>query len=528
MASRRASSARRKLIIRKLRGRGILQIMSISLIPTKTVIPKRLPDVVYRSRLVEYLHENLARKLILIAAPAGYGKTTLLVDFVSDTDLPVCWLTLDANDRDISTFITYLVTTIRQKFPQFGRRTQPLIEHGIPSAHAAASALVADLTDDVPDYFVLVLDDWHLVADEPVVTDLVDDLLRYLPENAHLMVAGRTLLRGPLVRLAAQGEVAGLGPRDLRFTPEEVRDVLAAKYRLTITLEQATRVTDEAEGWIAAILLSPQSSWQSALVRLSQAYSGASTLFDYLASEVFDRLPIELCRFIFESAVPRQFTEQTCDQLRGTTDAREWIDQVEARNLFLTRLEAGDETWYRYHHLFRDFALARFRREDRSGYELLHLRAAEGSAAQQQLDEAIEHFLEARAMSRAAHVMDSGARRLFIGGQTQTLARWLEQLPSEYRADAPELLLCCAQAWGDGGQLDKALLLLHTAHAAFAARGDEDGQLREALVEGWAYYAAGRIPEALQAGQASLPRSETTKLAETNWQASALRLMGTC
>ncbi|NTU65199.1 MAG: hypothetical protein HGB05_17815, partial [Chloroflexi bacterium] len=284
--------------------------MAVSVIPTKIIIPKRAPGVIARTRLLDYLHENLGRKLMLVTAPAGYGKTTLLVDFAGDVDLPVCWYTLDEGDRDPALFLSYLVAAFRQKFPQFGERSHPLVEHGSPSAHAAAAALVADMVAAIPDYFVLVLDDWHLVSEEAPIIELIDQLLRYLPEHAHVIVAGRTLLRGPLVRLAAQDAVAGLGAGDLRFSADEVREVLAAKYRLQISPEQAAQLAEESEGWITAIVLTSQNVWHNFLAGLVRARDSAGTVFEYLAGEVFDRLSAELRQFLYDSAILRQFTAE--------------------------------------------------------------------------------------------------------------------------------------------------------------------------------------------------------------------------
>jgi len=221
--------------------------MPVSIIPTKLIIPQRAPGVIHRMRLIDYVHESLGRKLLLVTAPAGYGKTTLLVDFANDSELPVCWYTLDESDRDPGTFQSYLIAALCQKFPQFGKRSQPLAEHGPAAAHAMAAALVADRVEAIPDYFVLVLDDWHLVSDEAPIIELLDQLLRYLPEHAHIIAAGRPLLRGPLVRLAAQGAVAGLGSSDLRFTADEVREVLAAKYRLRSRQRTTPQI---APGWM--------------------------------------------------------------------------------------------------------------------------------------------------------------------------------------------------------------------------------------------------------------------------------------
>ena len=500
--------------------------MTVSIIPTKIIIPRRASGVIQRTRLIDYLHENLGRKLMLVTAPAGYGKTTLLVDFANDVNLPVCWYTLDESDRDPTTFLTYLTAAFRQIYPQFGERTQPLIEHGVPSAHAAAAALVADMVEAIPDYFVLVLDDWHLVSDEVPIIELIDQLLRYLPEHAHMIVAGRTLLRGPLVRLAAKGAVAGLGASDLRFTAEEVREVLAAKYQLHITPEQAVQLAEESEGWITAIVLTSQSMWQNFLAGLVRARDSAGTVFEYLAGEVFDHLPPALREFLCDSAILRQFTVVVCDEVRQRQDAHAWIEQVELRNLFLTRVEAEDVTWFRYHHLFRDFLMARFKRDAFQRYMVLQLRAGEWFANHQQPEEAVEHYYQAHDMKQAARLMNSSARDLFVAGRMQTLAHWATLLPKTLRGDAPELILYQAQTFGDRGRLPEALVLLSDVQRAFVAQQNLLGQARVKLVEGWAYQVAAQLPDALRAGQTACQLLETIAPDGQTFNAQALRLMG--
>jgi ATP/maltotriose-dependent transcriptional regulator MalT len=500
--------------------------MPTSIIHTKVVIPKRALDVVQRTRLLDYLHENLGRKLMLVTAPAGYGKTTLLVDFANDVDLPVCWYTLDEGDRDSATFLASLIAALQQKFPQFGERSQPLAEHGIPSAHAAAAALVADMVAAIPDYFVLVLDDWHLVSEEAPIIELIDQLLRYLPEHAHVIVAGRTLLRGPLVRLAAQGAVAGLGASDLRFTADEVREVLAAKYKLQITSEQAAQLAEESEGWITAIVLTSQNVWQNFLAGLVRARDSASTVFEYLAGEVFVRLPYELRDFLYDSAILRQFTVELCDEIRQRQDAQSWIDQVEIRNLFLTRIDVQGVTWFRYHHLFRDFLLAHFKRDDPDRYVLIQQRAGDWFEAQRQPEEAVDHFWQANALEQAAHVMNESARALFVAGRIQTLARWANLLPPALRREAPELILYQAQTLGDRGQLRDALSLLQEVRQAFAARQNEIGQARAVIMEGWAYQVAGQLPDALRAGRDAIQSLERAGSPGQVFYAQAMRLVG--
>lgn len=500
--------------------------MPIDVIPTKITLPKRQGGVLRRPRLIDYLHENLERKLILVAAPAGYGKTTLLIDFATDVDLAVCWFTLDEADRDPGVFLAHLVASLQQRFPNYGRRSEVLLEHGPGSMHAAAAALVADMVSDIDEYFILILDDWQLVSDEAAIRELLDHLLRYLPEHAHLIVAGRTILRGPLVRLAALGEVAGIGADDLRFSAEEVREVLSARYQLAVSSEQAARLAEEAEGWITAILLTSQGPWQAALANLAQLRDSADALYEYLAGEVFDRLEGDLRRFLLAAAVPAQFTAALCDQLRQAADSQAFIDQVEARNLFITRVEVAGTRWYRFHHLFRKFLLARLRGIDSHLFADWHLRAALIFESQGQAEEAVDYFLAGGAPDRAARLMDALARGLHITGRRQTLRRWLESLPAELHGDAPRLVLYEGQALAEQGQLAEASRWLQAAEAAFLARDDLAGQLRAVLLRGWGALAQGNLAQAQQIGEYVQDRIETGRLDEPALLADALRLVG--
>ncbi|HEY4688207.1 MAG TPA: tetratricopeptide repeat protein [Anaerolineae bacterium] len=500
--------------------------MPINLIPTKVIIPKRMPGAVRRSHLLDFLYENLERKLLLITAPPGYGKTTLLIDFATEVDLPVCWFTLDEGDRDLNTFVSHLVASIRQQFPKFGERTMSLSESGTLAARAAASALVNDMIDDVPEYFVLILDDWHLIGEETTIRELLDQLLHYLPEHVHLVIAGRTLPRGSLIRLTAEGAVAGIGPNNLRFTPAEVRALLASKYGIEVTENQATHLVEESEGWITGILLTSQAIWGGLLAGLMHTAGAPGALYDYLAGEVFDRLSPPLRRFLLESAVPKQFTAALCDELRGVAGSEAWIDQVEARSLFLTRVVADGETWFRYHHLFREFLLARFKRDDPAGLARLHLRCGELLEVRQQIEEVVEHYLDAGAPARAARVMDEMASGLFIAGRLQTLLRWAELLPADLHTDAPELLLFQGQALIDRGQPAQALSVLDEAEAGFRMRDDVVGQVRATLPHGWAQYARGRLRDALSIGQSVLNRLAELNVDDPLLRAQALRLVG--
>lgn len=202
------------------------------LIHTKIKTPRRRQNLLHRERLVDFLHDNIHNKLILIAAGAGYGKTSLLIDYAHDTDLPVCWYSLDANDAHPLTFLEYLVASIRSRFPNFGEPIlQALREHTGPveAVEPFVRLLIHEIEEQVQQYFVIILDDYHEVIENESVNALIDGLLRYLPEHCHIVLASRGIPRRlTLTRLAARQEVVGLGVEHLRFTPDEIQTLLGS------------------------------------------------------------------------------------------------------------------------------------------------------------------------------------------------------------------------------------------------------------------------------------------------------------
>ena len=216
---------------------------------TKILLPRKQPGLLHRQRLVDFIHEHIDRKLILVSASAGYGKTSLLVDFAHDADLPVCWYSVDEADRDPRVFLEYLMASICQQFPDFGRRTEPALTT-MAEANGQLKTLVSALVNDIhdiPDYFALIIDDYHFVDESQEVNTLVDELLRYLPENCHLIISSRTLPNLTFSRLIARQESVGLSTSELRFTASEIQTLLKKAHNLDISDRQAQELARESE-----------------------------------------------------------------------------------------------------------------------------------------------------------------------------------------------------------------------------------------------------------------------------------------
>ncbi|MFQ5858766.1 MAG: hypothetical protein ACE5LU_24460, partial [Anaerolineae bacterium] len=259
------------------------------LIATKILRPRRRDDLLHRRRLVDIIHNHIDRKLIILSAPAGYGKTSLLIDYAHDTELPVCWYTLDERDSDPRVFLEYLVASVHRHYPDFGQRISAILhgdESGLPNWETIAGALVNDMVDRISEYFVIVLDDYHSLDDDADVHALLDTLLQYLPEHCHILLASRTLPPLTLTRMAARQEVEGIGVDELRFTAHEIQQLMKQNYDLDLPDGQAEELAQGLDGWIAGLLLTRHTLWKGLFAGMIRAH-GESQVFEYLATEVF-------------------------------------------------------------------------------------------------------------------------------------------------------------------------------------------------------------------------------------------------
>lgn len=479
---------------------------------TKILIPRRRPEFLRRQRLIDFLHSRIDRRLLLVSAPAGYGKTTLLVDFANDTDFPVCWYSLDGSAQEPRTFLEHFTACIRQRFPEFGSRTVEMLDNltdvGEAGSDAILVSLVNEILDEIPEYFAIVLDDFHLVEQSTAVTRFITRFLEDAPENCCLILAGRTVPgRLPIVALAAKQQVAGLGSNDLRFTADEIQALVQQMYDVQISAEDARALAQDTEGWITGILLSTHQLWQGLMEGLLRG-RGTMTVYDYLASEVFSKQDPTVQEFLLGTSILDDMTPELCDAVLGTNNSWAVLNLLEERNLFLNRL-GTEGHWYRYHRLFQGYLVSRLQRENPGRYAELHRRAAAYWEGQNDLPQAISHLLSANEYAAAADRMERIASAMIAAGRHMWLMQWHETLPPEVSRTRPGLLVHTAKAYAQYGQADMALSLLDTAESAFRQATDAKGTVNVAVQRGTIFRLQGRYRDgAEECARASMLASQ--------------------
>ncbi len=456
----------------------------IPLVKTKVLVPGKRRDLLHRSRLVGFIHEHIDRKLILISAAPGYGKTSLLIDYARDTELPVCWYSLDEWDKDPKVFLEYLVAAVGERFPRFGKRTLNALQGGIrvEGMRSIVGTMVNEMYEVIPDYFALIVDDFHLISDSEEVITLFSLLLRHLPENCHIILSSRTTTPGlPVVELMAHQELAGLGNEDLRFTGAEIQELLRQNHSLDLPEEEAERLAGQSEGWITAILLTTHTLWKGLLQTMARARGDASQLFAYLAHEVLEQQTEPVQSFLKGSSVLERMNVELCQELLDIGNSRQMLSLLEDKNLFITRLEGNGADWYCYHRLFQEFLRAKLR-EEADRYVALQVKAGRIFEGRESWDEAIKHYLKGEAHEQAATLVERVAVWAFNSGRWLSLLSWIEQLVGKVDL-SPWLLLQQSKVYSELGRLDEALARLEGLRAQFSELGDRRGVAKVLLEE---------------------------------------------
>jgi LuxR family transcriptional regulator, maltose regulon positive regulatory protein len=352
--------------------------MPVPIIFTKLYIPPPRSKVVLRPRLVERLNEGLSlgSKLILISAPAGFGKTTLVSEWVAGCEGPIAWLSLDEGDNDPTRFLTYLVAALQTIAPNIGegifvalQALQP------PSIESILTTLLNEITA-IPDNFILVLDDYHMIDYDPIGHALLF-LLEHMPPRMYLVIATREDPPLPLARLRVRGQLTELRAADLRFTSAEAADFLNQMMGLHLRDTDIAALEARTEGWIAGLQLAALSmQGRSDTTSFIQAFTGSHRfVIDYLAGEVLERQPERVRNFLLQTAILDRLSGSLCDAVTAQDGGRGMLETLERGNLFVIPLD-DQRQWYRYHHLFADVLQAHLIEAQHEQVSSLHQRAS--------------------------------------------------------------------------------------------------------------------------------------------------------
>ena len=502
-----------------------------ALIMTKIRVPRRRHDLLHRGRLLDSIHANLDRKLVLISAPAGYGKTTLLTDLAHDTDLPVCWYTLDSFDRDLNLFLEYLISAIAHRFPAFGERTRAFLREAPDpgrNLYSIVATLVQEIYDAIPEYFVLVLDDHHAVEDQEQINEFLDLLTTYVDENCHLILASRTLPALPnLALLVARRQAAGLSIDELRFTPEEIQALAQQNYALTLTQEQASRLAEQTSGWITGLLLTVARRWEEKQEEAPIQGRINIRLYDYLSQQVLDQQPALLRDFLLMSSTLDELSPELCATVLDVDSPADLMDQLRTRNLFVIEFE-GHDNQLRYHDLFRDFLQATLRQEDQDRFRELTSRAANAYAERGEWERAVSRYLLLHKHGAVARILDRTATELFETGRWDTLASWIDALPEAIQIAQPQLLVHRGQIHSERGEHSTALALYDQAIQAFSDKGEEDQVAQVLTQKSSVLRYQGQYAEAIADCQQALGLLSRPTKGETLARALAYKNIGLC
>ncbi len=430
--------------------------MTRPLLETKFYVPRPRRRLIARPRLIERLNQGAESKLILISAPAGFGKTTLLAAWLAaspDGRRTAAWLSLEQSDNQPTSFWTYLIGALQTVAPGVGVGALSTLQSTQPPIEVVLASLLNDLSA-LSYEIVLVLDDYHVV-DASDVHDGVVFLLDHLPPQLHLVITSRADPPLRLARLRARGELAEIRAGDLRFTPDEAATYFNEVMGLDLEAREIAVLESRTEGWIAALQLAALSmQGRRDVADFVAAFAGDDRyIVDYLVEEVLQRQPERIRGFLLQTSVLETLSAALCNAVTRQDDGKAMLEALERGNLFVVPLD-DRRRWYRYHHLFRDVLRAHLIEERPDDVAELHRRASEWYEQNGERPEAIRHALAARDFGRAADLVELAWPALRRNRQEAMLRGWLAALPDELLRNRPVLSNAYAGVLLVSGELD--------------------------------------------------------------------------
>jgi len=487
--------------------------MPDTLLHTKLFIPPARPNLIPRPQLIERLNQSLqlGHRLALISAPAGFGKTTLVSEWVASSERPAAWLSLDDADSDSTRFLAYLVAALQTIVPNIGDGVLGMLQSPQPpQTESILTALLNEITT-IPDNFVLVLDDYHVIDAKLVDASTSDDastnvdgaltfLLEHLPPQMHLVIATREDPNLPLARLRVRGQLTELRVSDLRFSPSEAAEFLNQVMGLNLSAEEVASLEARTEGWIAGLQMAALSMQGRAdTASFIQAFTGSHHfVLDYLVEEVLQRQPEHVRSFLLQTSILDRLSGPLCDAVRfgaadtrsrsegpavtGQEDGKGMLEALERGNMFVVPLD-DKRQWYRYHRLFADVLHAHLMEEQPNQVPALHQRASEWYERNGSPADAVRHALTAEDYERAAALVELAWPAMDGTFQSATWLGWVKALPDELVRTRPVLSAGYAWALLAYGELEASEARLRDAERWLDATPDMTGLSEDPVPE---------------------------------------------
>lgn len=453
--------------------------MESLILPTKLGIPPQPQHLVRRTWLIKTLESGIPQyKLITLSAPAGYGKTTLLVQWGHSTRLRTAWLSLGEDDNDLERFWRYLLAAWEQVQPEVQESPLGVLLQGIAPDNQALLSAFINLTNQASDHLVFVLDDYHLIEDNSIHRAL-GFLIAHLPPKIHFVLSSRTEPPLPIARYRARGELLELRVKELQFQKEETADFLNQQMELQLSEDQIEKLQTQLEGWAAGLRLAGLSFQRRSEAAKKQIISGQQRFVaDYLSEEVLKQLPEDLQQFLLQTSILDRLCGVLCDAVTGRPGGQEILERLERENLFIVPLDER-RVWFRYHHLFADFLQGELYQHHPEEAAALHGRAARWYLAHEHPEPAFRHAVAAKDAELTVEIGNRYVTAKLLGGELRTVENWLNLLPPDWYSIYPAFDLARAGLLFFTGAFDACMQCIDKVEQKLV--NNEGGDMRRQL-----------------------------------------------
>ena len=489
--------------------------------------------MITRPRLIDEIYEQLEKRLLFIVAPAGYGKTSLLVDLAQQSELPVSWLSLDALDQEPQRFLHYLIAAINERFPKYGRDSLAALE-SMTSIEQDEERLLITITNEINaqinEHFILILDDYHLVSHVTFINHVISRFLQLTGEQVHLILATRNLPNLPGTPLMiARNQIGGLSFEQLSFHPEEIQQLFQQNKGIHLNREDAQALLQQTEGWIAAIHLT---NGRPGVLPQMHPLESTRELFDFFSKEVLLSQPDEVRRFMLMTSVFETFDVALCKKVleplvEGTPiDWSAVFESVRTGNLFSVPLDT-EGRWMRYHHLFQHFLRSQLQYEQPVLAWHIQQNLARAYEEQESWEEALEVYSRLDDRENQMRLLRAVGMNFVLAGRALTLSNWLDKLPGDELYSHPSLVSLLGIIYAIRGENRQALELFNMAESSLRESGDKIDWPTTLVRRAEAYRQLGHHEQALEdADKTLMLTADSAILATQHTFVEALRIKG--